>query len=97
MPAPLGRGVSTATPFTIGREPSCSLVIEDTLCSRYHAQILQQPDPQGTIRYQLIDIGSSNGTFVNGQKLVPHQPFWLTPGNVIRIGNQEWAFEVSNC
>ncbi len=87
----------SATPFTMGREPSSSLVIEDTLCSRNHAQILQQPEPQGTIRYQLIDIGSSNGTFVNGQRLVPNQPFWLTPGNVIRIGNQEWAFEVSNC
>ncbi|NEP56784.1 MAG: FHA domain-containing protein [Symploca sp. SIO2G7] len=84
----------SATPFTLGREPSNSLIIEDALCSRYHTQILQQPDPQGTIRYQLVDIGSSNGTFVNGQRLVPHQPCWLNTGDVIRIGNQEWTFEV---
>ncbi|NET60248.1 MAG: FHA domain-containing protein [Symploca sp. SIO2E6] len=84
----------SATPFTIGREPSNSLVIEDSLCSRYHSQIFQQPDPQGTICYQLIDIGSSNGTFVNGERLAPHQPCWLTTGHVIRIGNQEWTFEV---
>jgi hypothetical protein len=86
--------ILSATPFTIGREPSNSLVLEDALCSRYHAQIIQQPDSQGTIRYQLIDLGSSNGTFVNGQRLAPNQPFWLTAGNVIRIGNQEWTFEV---
>ncbi|NER45808.1 MAG: FHA domain-containing protein [Symploca sp. SIO1A3] len=85
----------SATPFTIGREPSNSLVIEDALCSRYHAQILQQPDPQGTIRYQLVDLGSSNGTFVNGQRLAPHQPCLLNTGHIIRIGNQEWTLFIN--
>jgi pSer/pThr/pTyr-binding forkhead associated (FHA) protein len=80
-------------PFTIGREPSNTLVLDDALCSRNHARIIQQTDSLGTIRYQLIDIGSSNGTFVGGQRLAANQPFWLTPGNVIRIGSQEWMFE----
>jgi regulator of protease activity HflC (stomatin/prohibitin superfamily) len=85
--------ILSATPFTIGREPSNALVLDDALCSRNHARIVKQADSQGTVRYQLIDIGSSNGTFVGGQRLGPNQPFWLTAGNVIRIGTQEWTFE----
>jgi len=83
----------SVTPFTIGREPSSTLVLDDCLCSRNHALIVHFTDPQGTVRYQLTDLVSSNGTFVGGQRLAPNQPFWLTPGNVIRIGSQEWTFE----
>jgi hypothetical protein len=85
--------ILSTLPFTIGREPTNTLILEDVLCSRNHAQIVKQADSQGTVRYQLIDLGSSNGTFVGGQRLAPNQPFWLTPGNVIRIGTQEWRFE----
>ncbi|MDP8965623.1 MAG: FHA domain-containing protein [Cyanobacteriota bacterium] len=83
----------SVTPFTIGREPSNTLVLEDALCSRNHALIVRFTDPEGTVRYQLTDLSSSNGTFVGRQRLAPNQQFWLTPGNVIRIGTQEWAFE----
>ena len=83
----------SVTPFTIGREPSSTLVLEDTLCSRNHALITYFTD-QGTVQYQLTDLSSSNGTFVGEQKLAPNQQFWLTPGNIIRIGTQEWMFEV---
>ncbi len=85
--------ILSTTPFTIGREPSNSLVLDDGLCSRNHARIIKLTDPQGIVRYQLIDVGSSNGTFVGGQRLAPHQPFWLVSGSVIRIGSQEWTFE----
>ncbi len=83
----------SVTPFTMGREPSNTLVLDDALCSRNHALIVKFTDPQGTVRHQITDLSSSNGTFVNGQRLGLNQPFWLTPGNVIRIGNQEWTFE----
>ncbi|HBL10577.1 MAG TPA: hypothetical protein DD379_04050 [Cyanobacteria bacterium UBA11162] len=86
--------VLSSTPCTIGREPSNTLVLDDGLCSRYHARIIQQTDTQGKIRYQLTDVGSSNGTFLNGQRLPPHQPCWLIPDHsIIRIGTQEWTFE----
>jgi pSer/pThr/pTyr-binding forkhead associated (FHA) protein len=84
----------SSTPFTIGRDPSNNLVLEDSLSSRNHARILQLTDHQGTIQYQIIDAGSSNGTFVSNQRLTPNQPCWLSPGNIIRIGTQEWKFEV---
>ena len=85
--------IISPNPFTIGREPTNSLVLEDALSSRYHAQIVKQTDQEGTLRYQLIDIGSSNGTYVGGQRLAANQPFWLTSGMVIKIGTQEWTFE----
>jgi regulator of protease activity HflC (stomatin/prohibitin superfamily) len=78
--------------FTIGREPANSLVLEDPLCSRNHAQIVRQNN-EGAILYQLIDMGSSNGTFIDGQRLTAHQPRWLMSGNIIKIGSQEWSFE----
>lgn len=86
--------VLSANPFTIGREPSNSLVVQDPMCSRYHAQIRQVNDAHGQTRYQLVDMGSSNGTFLGNQRLAQNQPVWLNPGVAIRIGNQEWTFSV---
>jgi len=81
------------TPFGIGREPTNSLVLSDPLSSRNHARIVQDTNSQGNSQYQLIDIGSSNGTFVDSQQLEPNRPCLLTKGSVIRIGTQEWTFE----
>jgi len=79
-------------PFTIGRELHNSLIPEDTLCSRNHARIDRIVD-DGKTHYQLTDIGSSNGTFVNNERIVPHQPIALHSSSLIRIGNDEWVFE----
>ncbi|NEP02264.1 MAG: FHA domain-containing protein [Symploca sp. SIO2E9] len=89
------RIVISITPFTIGREASNNLVLEDPLCSRNHAQIIQDTDAEGNLRYQLIDMGSSNGTFVEEQRLAANQPFQLSSEDVIRIGTQEWTFQLS--
>ena len=35
----------------------------------------------------IVDLGSSNGTYVNGQRLVSHQPNILIEGDEIRMGN----------
>lgn len=85
----------TANPFTIGREPSNTLVLQDPQSSRYHAQIRRANDEQGKQRYQLVDCGSSNGTFVGGQRLATQEPFWLTSGCEIAIGDQKWTFQGS--
>ncbi|MGL5059136.1 MAG: SPFH domain-containing protein [Microcoleus sp.] len=83
----------TANPFTIGREISNTLVLQDPQSSRYHAQIRCERDPVGKQRYQLVDCGSSNGTFVSGQRLPANEPFWLTSGCEIAIGDQRWVFQ----
>ncbi len=85
----------TANPFTIGREPTNTLVLQDPQSSRYHAQIRRANDEQGKQRYQLVDCGSSNGTFVGGQRLAANEPFWLPNGCEIAIGDQRWVIQGS--
>lgn len=48
----------------IGRHPECDIVLELNAVSRQHAQILRDGD-----RYCVEDMGSRNGTFVNGKKV----------------------------
>lgn len=79
-------------PFTIGREPHNSLVPEDTLCSRNHARI-ERTVKDGMTQYQLIDTGSSNGTYINNQRILPHQAVVLASHSLVRIGHDEWRFE----
>lgn len=50
--------------YTIGRTPSCHVVIRHPLASRLHARI----ERQGA-RYVLADAGSANGTYVNGRRI----------------------------
>lgn len=49
--------------------------------SRKHARLDARENPP-----VLIDLGSYNGTFVNGQKLTPQQPHELESGDEIRLG-----------
>jgi ABC transport system ATP-binding/permease protein len=64
--------------ITIGRV-GCDITLDNPQVSRFHAQIDQSA--AGLI---LRDAGSSNGTFVNGQRLSGAHA--LTPGDVIQIG-----------
>ena len=47
----------------IGRDPYNDIVIDDPLVSRFHAELRARPDG----RHELVDLGSRNGTFVNGR------------------------------
>lgn len=59
--------LNRAKPFTIGRSPHCDIVLDDRQVSRYHARISWHNDC-----YYVEDLGSKNGTEVNGEKrLVP--------------------------
>jgi DNA-binding SARP family transcriptional activator len=71
---PLTRSVTT-----IGRQPDRDLVVDDDEASRRHAEIRRLPDG-----HLLVDVGSANGTLVNGQEIVEHE---LQPRDVITIGN----------
>jgi DNA-binding winged helix-turn-helix (wHTH) protein len=50
--------------LTLGRDEQCDVVIAERQVSRHHARIWQERG-----RYLLEDLGSRNGTFVNGQEL----------------------------
>jgi hypothetical protein len=62
----------------IGRQEECDLVIPERQVSRQHARIRLDGD-----RYVVEDLGSKNGTFVNGQELT--QPCVLQNGDEIQI------------
>jgi hypothetical protein len=68
-----------ASEITVGRDPSNDIVINDAEVSRKHARLLFQDGS-----YVLEDLGSTNGTYVNGQRLLgPHR---LRPGDLVLLG-----------
>jgi pSer/pThr/pTyr-binding forkhead associated (FHA) protein len=66
---------------TIGRDSSNGVAINDAEVSRRHARLNFQGG-----KYVLEDLGSTNGTFVNGQRLAG--PVVLKPGDVVSLGEQ---------
>jgi ABC transport system ATP-binding/permease protein len=71
--------------LSIGREATNDLVIDHPAVSRFHSQIKLQ---QG--HYVLYDLGSTNGTFINGQLVAEHHA--LKIGDKIRIGSTQLIF-----
>jgi FHA domain len=67
--------------LVIGRDSSNSVAINDAEISRKHSRLSFQGG-----KYVLEDLGSTNGTFVNGQRLAG--PVVLKPGDVISLGEQ---------
>lgn len=60
----------------------------DRQASRHHAEVSYFDE-----LYFLKDVGSRNGTFLNGERLQPNQEVALSQGDVIRIGETEFVFE----
>lgn len=67
--------------ITIGRSSECSVVINDVKVSRVHAQLVQ--DDEG--RISVVDLGSTNGTKVNGKRIAGEMR--LSPGDELRVGD----------
>ncbi|MYS22737.1 FHA modulated ABC efflux pump with fused ATPase and integral membrane subunits [Streptomyces sp. DvalAA-14] len=64
----------------IGRARENDLVVSDLQVSRYHAEFRAHPDG----RYEIVDLGSHNGTYVNGQ---PVQRHLLGPNDIVGVGH----------
>jgi adenylate cyclase len=71
--------------LSIGRSSSSGICVKDTKASRNHAVIQQH----GSGIHYLLDLGSANGTFVNGRRVTI--PVALKSGDIINIGSA--AFE----
>ena len=74
--------------FTIGRSPNNGLFINHATISRHHAEV--RPYHQG---YGILDLGSTSGTFVNGERLVPQTPRLLHSGDAIQVGSFPILYE----
>jgi hypothetical protein len=77
----------TESIISIGRHPDSNLVLADPNVSRNHAEIRPQGD-----RYAVVDLGSTNGTRVNGVRVDTQV---LQDGDELTFGNTRMRFEAS--
>jgi pSer/pThr/pTyr-binding forkhead associated (FHA) protein/Zn-dependent protease with chaperone function len=69
----------------IGRNRDNDIVVSNDRVSRYHAEILREGN-----NLSIVDLGSRNGVRLNGWRI--STPAELKPGDIIRIGGQEFTF-----
>ncbi|GAA5103555.1 BTAD domain-containing putative transcriptional regulator [Nocardia iowensis] len=82
-----GRIVEINNGVRIGRLPDNDLVLDDARVSRHHARLVVRE--AGVL---LVDLGSANGTYVNGTQIVAGT--LLSDGDTIRIGSTAMRVEV---
>ncbi|MCZ9342870.1 FHA domain-containing protein, partial [Streptomyces sp. TRM76130] len=76
-PIPLGRVMR------IGRAPENDLVVSDLQVSRSHAEFRATPDG----RMEIHDLGSHNGTYVNGEPIGEGGSRLLGPTDIVGVGH----------
>ncbi|MBN1669956.1 MAG: FHA domain-containing protein [Kiritimatiellae bacterium] len=76
---------------TIGRAPNNTIQLASTHVSRHHAVI-----EMGKNACEIVDLDSTNGTFVNGRKIDRHTTNVLANGAILRIGEYELRFETED-
>jgi FHA domain len=73
------RTFKLATSMLVGRAPECEIRVDDTYASQQHARLFGRGGG-----WYVEDLGSTNGTFVNDQRL--GAPAMVQPGDKIRVG-----------
>ncbi|MEU9804165.1 FHA domain-containing protein [Streptomyces sp. NPDC051000] len=90
--APAGHGDRSPTTFhqlslghvmRIGRALENELVVSDLQVSRHHAEFRSMPGG----RFEIHDLGSHNGTYVNGQPLAKSGTAVLGPNDIVGVGH----------
>jgi len=79
-----GRRIPIASRITIGRDPTNSITLDDMLASRFHAVVQKVRND-----YFVEDLDSTNGTFVNGERIPANKYVRLAPSDTVLIGRSE--------
>jgi len=83
-----GRNAYTSR-LTIGRAPNNDLYIDSSKISRLHAMIIDDDRKEA---FSVMDMGSANGTFVNGVRLEPKKTVALSSGDRLRLWRMVFEF-----
>lgn len=82
------REVSLCPVTLVGRSVDCQLRIASQEVSRRHCQLVLRPDG-----VYLEDLGSSNGTFLDGIRVPPNTPTYAHPGATLSVGPARFVVE----
>ena len=74
-----GRSVDVRQPIVIGRSTQADVLVDDVYASDFHVRLVNDA---GTL--SLFDLGSTNGTYVNGKRVTA--PLKLNRGDAVQIG-----------
>ncbi len=74
--------------FVLGRDPACDVHLDGSLVSWRHARVDKEAGG-----HAITDLGSTNGTFVNGQRVKGRRA--LKPADIIRIGAYKFVYTAS--
>ena len=69
---------------TVGRAPRADFILDVALVSRLHCRLTASDD-----NLEVVDLKSTNGTFVNERRVTSHK---LAEGDVIRVGEMQLQF-----
>ena len=78
----------TEAKVTVGRTDENRIQIDDASISSHHAELVQDGGS-----YVLKDLGSTNGTYLNGEAVAAGEEHPLSGGDRIRFGNVEAVYE----
>ncbi|MEN3332768.1 MAG: hypothetical protein V7641_2133 [Blastocatellia bacterium] len=76
--------------MTIGRGSQADLAIRDEIASRLHAEIIRLEVEGAIAEYYVNDLGSTNGTYLNGTKITGQQ--LLEDGDKVKVGSHLMKF-----
>jgi pSer/pThr/pTyr-binding forkhead associated (FHA) protein len=75
-----GQAYTVGNEMTLGRAAGCQVTVDDTYVSQLHARVFLRDG-----RYLVEDLGSTNGTYLNRQKVSAPTP--IDPGDRLQVGN----------
>lgn len=75
----------------VGRGEMNEIILSDIAVSTHHARL---EVAAGTLH--VTDLGSTNGTYINGQRLSPQSAARLNPNDQLRLGQLEYVIQVSH-
>jgi len=79
--------------FTVGRDRESKLAVDHPSCSKHHATITFKSH-NGAVVPHITDLGSTNGTKLNGSAIEAHKALPLKGGDTVKFGEstREYTF-----